>query len=345
MKYRELANTGEMLSTVGLGCMGMSQSYGGKDDKESIATLNRAIELGVNFWDTSDYYGQGENEKLISQVLKPNRDKVFIATKWGTVSNADKGYFSGIIDNNYKYMRSAIEGSLKRLQVDVIDLYYLHNFDPAIPIEETVGHMAELVKEGKVKYLGLSKVNAETLRKANNTHPIVALQSEYSLLTRDVEKEIIPAVNELGMTFVPFSPLGRGLFTENFDISKLEKEDIRFQVPRFQGEHLTNNQNLMKALGEMAHGKGIQTIQLALAWLLAKGDNIIPIPGTKKRKYLELNVQAVNVKFTPNEVSEIERIISLYPNTGEASTPVQIQARNNNQQIWKKKEKRKGFGL
>lgn len=313
MKYRKLNNTNEKLSAIGLGCMGMSFAYGPTDDKESIATLNLALDLGINFWDTADMYGPHTNEELISKVLVPNRDKVFIATKFGFRYREDKTTY---FDGSPSYMRTAVEGSLKRLKIDVIDLYYAHRIDPNVPVEEMVSAMAALVKEGKVRYLGLSEASAASLRKAHAVHPITALQSEYSLLTRDVEKEILPTCRELGITLVPYSPLARGLVTNTLQKDQLADNDFRRTLPRLSNEHWENNQQLAEAFAEYAQEKNCTPAQLALAWVLAQGEDLIPIPGTKKQKYLRENAGAVDIELTNADLLAIDELLETYPDVG-----------------------------
>jgi len=324
MKYKELGKIGKKLSVLGLGCMGMSSAYGTPDDTESIATLNYALDLGINFWDTADIYGNGINEELISKVLVPNRDKIFIATKFGfRVRGAGNAFVGGetYLDASPKWMRQAVEDSLRRLKIDTIDLYYAHRIDPNVPVEETVGAMAELVKEGKVRYLGLSECTPEDLKKAHAVHPITAVQSEYSLLTRDVETEILPLTQELGIMFVPFSPLSRGLITNKLDVSSLATNDFRANLPRYNGEYLDNNQKLSTAFAEFAASKNCSPAQLGIAWVMAQGENIIPIPGTKRRNYLEENVGAINVNLCSKDLELIEAIVNKYPNIGPRYSP------------------------
>jgi len=318
MRYKELAKTGENLSVIGLGCMGMSSAYGQPDDKESIATLQYALDLGINFWDTADIYGNGVNEELISRVLVPNRDKIFIATKFGFRVKGGDAFVGGetYLDASPKWMRQAAENSLRRLKIDTIDLYYAHRVDPNIPVEETVGAMADLVKEGKVRFLGLSECTPEDLKKAHAVHPIAAVQSEYSILTRGVEDAILPLTKELGITFVPFSPLSRGLITNKLDVSSLASNDFRKNLPRYNGEYLDNNQMLSAAFAAFAESKDCSPARLAIAWVIAQGDNIIPIPGTKRRKYLEENAGAADLDLTANDLEAIEAIVRKYPNIG-----------------------------
>jgi aryl-alcohol dehydrogenase-like predicted oxidoreductase len=302
MKKRNLGSQGLVVSELGLGCMGMSQFYGPRDDAESTATLERAIELGVDFFDTADIYGTGHNEELVGKVLRKHRNRVIIATKFGNQVLPDG---TRAINGRREYVRSACDASLKRLGVDHIDLYYQHRVDKNVPIEETVGAMADLVRRGKVRYLGLSEASAKTIRRAHAVHPISALQSEYSLWTRDYEDEVIPTLRELGVGFVPFSPLGRGLLSGA--LSELPADDMRRKIsPRFEAGNLDQNLKVVVRLKEIAQEKGITPSQLALAWVLAQGDDIVPIPGTKRRKYLEENIAAADVKLSKSDLARIE---------------------------------------
>ncbi len=294
---------------MGLGCMGMSEFYGTPDEEESIATIHHALDLGVNFIDTADIYGSFANEKLVGKAIKDRREEVVLATKFGNVRDAD-GNFLGV-DGSPEYVRKACDASLSRLGVDHIDLYYQHRVDPDTPIEETVGAMKELVEVGKVRYLGLSEAGAETIRKAHATHPISALQSEYSLFTRDVEDGILLAVRELGIGFVAYSPLGRGFLTGAYkNISDLGEGDTReARFPRFQSENFEKNVALVERVREIAAEKSITPGQLALAWLLHRGGDIVPIPGTKRRKYLEENIGAADIELTGDELRRIEEAL------------------------------------
>ncbi|MDX1639192.1 MAG: aldo/keto reductase [Balneolaceae bacterium] len=307
MKYRTLGDDHLEVSAVGLGCMGMSEFYGKRDEQQSISTIYRALDLGINFLDTADMYGVGHNEKLVGKAIKGRRDNLVIATKFGNV-RGDDGSFLGV-DGSPEYVRTCCEESLQRLDVETIDLYYQHRVDPDTPIEETVGAMAELVEEGKVRYLGLSEASAETMRRANKIHPITALQTEYSLWSRDVEDNILPACRELDISFVAYSPLGRGFLTGNItSYDDLDDDDYRRHSPRFQGENFEKNLELVDHIRELAGEKGCTPAQLALAWLLAQGDDIVPIPGTKHQKYVEENAAAAEIDLTENELRKIDEI-------------------------------------
>ena len=309
MKQRKLGNQGLMVSELGLGCMGMSEFYGTPDENEAIATIHRALELGVTFLDTADMYGVGQNEELLSKAISDRREQVILATKFGNVRGND-GSFLGV-NGKPDYVHSSCEASLKRLGVEVIDLYYQHRVDPNTPIEETVGAMAELVQQGKVRYLGLSEAAPQTIRRAQAVHPISALQTEYSLWSREPEAEILPICRELGIGFVPYSPLGRGFLTGKIrSMDDLLEGDYRAsRYPRFQAENLQQNLELVQRIEEMAAEKGVKPGQLALAWVLAQGEDVVPIPGTKRRTYLEENIAAAQIALSQAELEQIGEML------------------------------------
>ena len=307
MQYRRLDRSSVNISAIGLGCMGMSEFYGPRNDQESIEVIHRALELGLNFLDTADAYGMGHNEELVGKAIRDRRDKAYLATKFGNVRTPDGGWAE--INGRPEYVQQACEASLRRLGLPVIDLYYQHRVDPRVPIEETVGAMARLVEQGKVRYLGLSEAAPETIRRAHKVHPIAALQTEYSLWTRDPEREVLPTCRELGITFVAYSPLGRGFLAGKIQsLNDLAPNDWRRYNPRFEEQNLQRNLELAKRVESLAREKKCTPAQLALAWLLAQGEDIVPIPGTKRQKYLEENIAAVSLRLSTEDLARIDKV-------------------------------------
>jgi aryl-alcohol dehydrogenase-like predicted oxidoreductase len=328
MQSRKLGRSGLTVSALGLGCMGMSEFYGPRDDNESVATIHRAFDLGINFLDTADVYGPFTNEELVGRAIRGRRDKIVLATKFGIVRDPNDPNSRGM-NGKPEYVRQACEASLRRLGVDTIDLYYQHRVDPNTPIEETVGAMAQLIKEGKVRFLGLSEAGARTLRRAVKIHPISALQTEYSLWTRDPEDEILPTCRELGIGFVAYSPLGRGFLTGQFKrFDDLPADDYRRSSPRFQGENFNRNLDLVRRVEEIAREKNCKPSQLALAWVLAQGEDIVPIPGTKRRKYLEENVGALDVHLSGDDLRRIDQVFPLAAAAGMRYPETMMRAVN-----------------
>jgi len=328
MKTRMLGRAGQVVSAIGLGCMGMSEFYGPHDDTESLATLEYAFERGITFYDTADTYGLGHNEELLARFLARHREHVVIATKFGIVRQ--KGQYARRIDTSAAYVAQACEGSLRRLGIETIDLYYAHRLNPATPVEDTIGALSELVRAGKIRAIGLSEVSAATLRRAHAVHPITAVQSEYSLWTRDPEDGVLATCRELGVSFVPYSPLGRGFLTGTIrSVESLAEDDFRRTLqPRLQGENLAQNLKLVDAVQAMAAEKGYTAGQFALAWVLAQGDHIIPIPGTRRRKYIDENVGAIDVTLSAADLARLDRIAPRNAAAGERYTPEGMKGLN-----------------
>ena len=327
MQQVPLGSQGATVSRIGLGCMGMSEFYGVRNDEESAATILRALDLGITFLDTADVYGIGDNEELVGKTIKNRRDEVFLATKFANMRRKDDPSFFAV-SGKPEYVRAACDASLQRLGVDHIDLYYQHRVDPETPIEETVGAMADLVKAGKVKYLGLSEASPATIRRAHRVHPITALQTEYSLWERHVEAEILPTVRELGIGFVAYSPLGRGFLTGTITkpADLMEGDSRTKRYPRFAGENFEKNQVLVDRVRAIADRKGVRPGQLALAWVMSRGNDVVPIPGTKRRKFLEENAAAADIELTPSDVAELEAAVPESEIAGDRYAPANLKA-------------------